>query len=124
MARIVYQQDSANLNATKSVDECMGSVENEQVTHLLQPRQTGNTGAPLTCMFAPFMDRSKDLHDLFYLYVRNVDYAVRLLFLGAAIVRYSETSIRHKSKGKSESPVPALAPVEKKIICKHANVDR
>jgi hypothetical protein len=40
MARIVYHKDSGNLNATKSVDECMGYVENEQVTHLLQPRQT------------------------------------------------------------------------------------
>jgi hypothetical protein len=40
MARIVYHQDFGNLNATKSVEECMGYIENEQVTHLLQPRQT------------------------------------------------------------------------------------
>src|SRR5947209_5968518 len=40
LARILYHQDSGNLNVTKSVDECMGYVENAQVPHQLQPRQT------------------------------------------------------------------------------------
>lgn len=40
LARILYHLDSANLNPNKKVEDCWGYIENEQVTHLLQPRQT------------------------------------------------------------------------------------
>ena len=40
LGRILYHADSGNLNLTKTVDECTGYLENEQVGHALQPRQT------------------------------------------------------------------------------------
>src|SRR5438128_2102537 len=40
LSRILYHQDSSNLNAGKEVDDCLRYVENEQVPHQLQPRQT------------------------------------------------------------------------------------
>src|SRR6266566_6419142 len=40
LARILYRVDSGNLNLTKDVDECLKYVDNQQVTHQLQPRQT------------------------------------------------------------------------------------
>src|SRR5438132_540211 len=40
VARILYHKDSSNLNPGKEVENCLRYVENEQVTHLLQPRQT------------------------------------------------------------------------------------
>jgi len=40
LARILYHRDSGNLNASKSVDECLHYVENDQNQHAVQPRQT------------------------------------------------------------------------------------
>lgn len=38
LARIVYHADSGNLNRTKSVEDCVGYVENDKVSHAVQPR--------------------------------------------------------------------------------------
>jgi hypothetical protein len=39
LARILYHIDSCNLNHSKSLDDCMKYIENEQITtHLIQPR--------------------------------------------------------------------------------------
>jgi hypothetical protein len=40
LARILYHMDSGNLNRSKDDNECLKYVENEQVSHALQPRQT------------------------------------------------------------------------------------
>jgi hypothetical protein len=40
LTRILYHMDSGNLNRSKDDDECLKYVANEQVPHLLQPRQT------------------------------------------------------------------------------------
>lgn len=37
-ARIWYAEDSRNLNRTKSFDDCMNYIENNQVNHAVQPR--------------------------------------------------------------------------------------
>lgn len=37
-ARILYHQDSGNLNQTKSFDDCCKYIENEQVSHIILPR--------------------------------------------------------------------------------------
>jgi hypothetical protein len=37
-ARLLYQQDSGNLNLSKSVDDCLKYIENEQVAHAVKPR--------------------------------------------------------------------------------------
>src|ERR1051325_6474541 len=39
LSRLLYHQDSGNLNRTKQLDDCLGYVENEQVSHAVQPRQ-------------------------------------------------------------------------------------
>jgi len=39
LARIIYHVDSSNLNLTKSFDDCLRYVENDQVIHGIQPRQ-------------------------------------------------------------------------------------
>lgn len=39
LARILYHQDSGLLNPTKSFDECVKFIENEQVVHRLTARQ-------------------------------------------------------------------------------------
>ncbi len=41
LARILYHQDSGNLNRSKEFDECAAYIENEQgAQHVLQPRKT------------------------------------------------------------------------------------
>lgn len=40
LARILYAEDSGNLNRAKSFDDCATYVENNQVPHAVQPRQT------------------------------------------------------------------------------------
>lgn len=37
-SRLLYQQDSGNLNLTKSVDDCLKYIENDQVSHAIKPR--------------------------------------------------------------------------------------
>lgn len=39
LARIVYHQDSENLNTSKKFEECVSYVENDQVPHAIRPRQ-------------------------------------------------------------------------------------
>jgi hypothetical protein len=39
LARIIYHLDTNNLNLTKSFDDCCKYIENEQVSHLIKPRQ-------------------------------------------------------------------------------------
>jgi hypothetical protein len=38
LARIIYHQDSNNLNASKKFEECTAYVENDQVSHAINPR--------------------------------------------------------------------------------------
>lgn len=38
LARILYHRDSGNLNATKSFDDCIKYLENDQVPHAITPR--------------------------------------------------------------------------------------
>lgn len=38
LARIFYHQDSGNLSQSKSLEDCLRYIENEQVPHVLQPR--------------------------------------------------------------------------------------
>lgn len=38
-ARIVYHQDSKNLNLSKELDDCLKYIENEQVPHFFLPRR-------------------------------------------------------------------------------------
>ena len=38
LARGIYHFDSANSNLTKPLDDCLRYVENDQVTHVMQPR--------------------------------------------------------------------------------------
>lgn len=38
LARILYHIDSGNLNQSKSLDDCCKYIENEQVTHVMQPK--------------------------------------------------------------------------------------
>jgi len=40
LARILYHMDSGSLNRSKDDNECLKYLENAQVPHLLQPRQT------------------------------------------------------------------------------------
>jgi hypothetical protein len=40
LARIIYHQDSGNLNLAKSFDDCVKYVENDQAAHAIQPRHT------------------------------------------------------------------------------------
>jgi hypothetical protein len=39
LARILYHQDSGNLNLSKPYDDCLKYIENEQVAHAIQPRR-------------------------------------------------------------------------------------
>lgn len=39
LSRSLYHIDSGNLNHSKSLDDCCRYVENEQVNHVMQPRQ-------------------------------------------------------------------------------------
>ncbi|GAA2127236.1 hypothetical protein [Glycomyces algeriensis] len=41
-ARILYSVDSGNLNLTKGVDQCLGYLENDQVSHAFPERQAAN----------------------------------------------------------------------------------
>lgn len=38
LARILYHIDSGNLNQSKSLDDCLKYIENEQVSHTIKPR--------------------------------------------------------------------------------------
>jgi hypothetical protein len=38
-ARIVYHQDSSNLNLNKDFDDCLKYIEDEKLPHLIQPRR-------------------------------------------------------------------------------------
>lgn len=38
LARVFYHKDSANLNHSKSFEDCVRYIENDQTTHLIQPR--------------------------------------------------------------------------------------
>src|ERR1700685_3146198 len=38
LARIVYHQDSNNLNANRKFEDCIAYVENDQVAHSIDPR--------------------------------------------------------------------------------------
>lgn len=40
LARIVYHQDSGNLNRTKTLEECAGYISNDAVPHQISPRHT------------------------------------------------------------------------------------
>ena len=40
LSRILYHQDSGNLNQTKSFDDCCSYIENDKVSHAIQPRHT------------------------------------------------------------------------------------
>ena len=40
LARIFYHQDSQNLSQGKTFEDCCKYIENEQVSHAIQPRQT------------------------------------------------------------------------------------
>lgn len=40
LARLLYAQDSGNINRNKSLDDCLGYIENDQVSHLIAPRTT------------------------------------------------------------------------------------
>jgi hypothetical protein len=40
LARILYHQDSGNLNQSKSFEDCCGYIENDQVMHAIVPRHT------------------------------------------------------------------------------------
>jgi len=40
LARIIYHQDSGNLNRAKSFAECISYIESEQVPHAIAPRRT------------------------------------------------------------------------------------
>jgi hypothetical protein len=48
----------------------------------------GHTGAPLSCIVAPFMQGSAQAYRLFLAYVVNADYAIKLLFFGVCVWRY------------------------------------
>jgi hypothetical protein len=39
LARILYQMDAGHVNHNKSVDDCLKYLENEQVTHAIEPRR-------------------------------------------------------------------------------------
>lgn len=39
LARILYHQDSGNLNLTKPYEDCLKYIANDQVAHAIQPRQ-------------------------------------------------------------------------------------
>lgn len=39
LARIIYHQDSGNLNLSKPYEDCIKYIENEQVPHAVQPRR-------------------------------------------------------------------------------------
>ncbi len=38
LARLLYRADSENLNRTKSLEDCLGYIEHDQVSHAIQPR--------------------------------------------------------------------------------------
>lgn len=40
LARVIYHQDSGNLNLNKSLDDCLKYVEGDQNKHAIQPRST------------------------------------------------------------------------------------
>lgn len=40
LARILYHQDSGNLNLNKSLEDCVRYLRNDQVSHAIQPRKT------------------------------------------------------------------------------------
>lgn len=39
LSRILYHIDSGNINLSKSLDDCCKYIENDQVQHIMQPRQ-------------------------------------------------------------------------------------
>jgi hypothetical protein len=40
LSRVLYHQDSGNLSQTKSFDDCANYIENDRVSHAIQPRHT------------------------------------------------------------------------------------
>jgi hypothetical protein len=49
----------------------------------------GNTGSPLSCFLGPFMAGSQHAYRWYLIYVVNADFAIKLLFFGLCVWRYS-----------------------------------